>query len=845
MKKRGKKRRGRLSTKKKIVAVYLILGFFLIGLVIFAGIKPFLINLLGAVATELKSTDLSSYPEMFVSKGKFNGYLVVGEKAQMIDSLALTDIASSMKIKVAAATNNSLSGDFWKVGNSAKLEMANSDASTGSIQGENLRDILNYIGAEKLGALADGIYKTGESRHPFKQYLYFDVSNTGTNELVKYAENDNETADVFFYVGSGNNIGQYKLEFTPSAKSSIYDATGAASSTGMVLKQFEDTKITLLGEKFTIVLARRAQQNSIKLTLMGGAANGSLVEGETQTYRLNGDDYTISLTYVDGTYAKFLVNGELTDTLQVGDVYKLADGKEIGVSELMYQSYAGGAHSADFFVGADKMILRDDDVTDTESDNELDVGGKTIGGADVIITGTDDNTFFAMSTIVVNMTAQDDYYLGANDNLSSVIKSAGDDPEILFTNNWNIVFKGLSEAKSHEIKLNPSGDRKYKYIFYDGNGDKVDLPVFYAVNSTSISFSEEAAENCLILKKGVPIYKDDYFVVTGGDAGSGSAKSFALQYKGADKSTATSPKIKFKNLGSGTTLEYSIDISSTEAGSAVCDIKIGGYTFSVVSNQAETNNDFQISVSGTEDVDVVDYYGAQADFSNIPTSNCRTVSITSSAITIATADSSDYDSQAPAELVLTVGATATNKVTVSSFTIGGASNPLIGTGGVAYGYTSMGGKITYTSPSGSPNSFTYDYPKEQRLPLLYVTSGATSSVKSGDFAAVTVVDATKLDSEIASVAAQNLIVVGGPCVNTAAAELLGKPVDCTDGLTPGKARIKLLKNGNNWAMVVAGYGSVETRLAGEVLAHRWTELSGSEVEIEGTDYDDAVIKVIR
>ncbi|MEK6969766.1 MAG: hypothetical protein AABW48_05040, partial [Nanoarchaeota archaeon] len=639
------------------------------------------------------------------------------------------------------------------------------------------------------------------------------------------------------------NIGQYKLEFTSSAKSNIYDATGTASTTGTILKQFEDAKITLLGEKFTIVLARRAQQNSIKLTLMGGAVNGSLLEGETQSYLLNGNTYKISLTYVDSTYAKFSVNGEITDKLQVGDVYKLADGKEIGVSELMYQSYAGGVHSADFFVGADKIILRDDDVTNTESDNELDVGGKTIGGADVIITGTDDNTFFALSTIVINMTAQDDYYVGANANLSSVIKFSGDDPEILFTNNWDIQFKGLSEANSHEIKLNPSGDRRYKYIFYDGNGDKVDLPLFYAVDSSTISFSEEAAESCIHLKKGVPIYKNDYFVLTGGDASSGSAKSFALQYKGADKSTATSPKIKFKNLGNGETLEYSIDTSSAEIGSAVCDIKLGGYSFAVVSNQVKTNNDFQISVSGSEDVDIVDYYGAQADVSNIPVSNCRNTSVASSAITITTADSSDYDNQAPAAIVLTVGATTTNKVTISSFTVGGTSNPLIGEGSIDYGYTSMGGKITYASLSSSPNSFTYDYPKEQRLPLLYVTSGATTPA-SGDLIAVNIIDATKLDSEIVNTKAQNLIVVGGACVNTVAAALLGNPANCVGEISPGKARIKLVQTGENKAVLIIGYGSAETRLAGEVLAHRWTELSGKEVEIEGTDYLDATIKVV-
>ncbi|MEK6900653.1 MAG: hypothetical protein AABX05_06005, partial [Nanoarchaeota archaeon] len=108
--------------------------------------------------------------------------------------------------------------------------------------------------------------------------------------------------------------------------------------------------------------------------------------------------------------------------------------------------------------------------------------------------------------------------------------------------------------------------------------------------------------------------------------------------------------------------------------------------------------------------------------------------------------------------------------------------------------------------------------------------------------AVTFVDATNLDSEVADVKAQNLVVVGGPCVNTVAAELLGSPADCTEGFTPGKARVKLFEHANgNLAMLVAGYSGADTRLAGKVVANRASELMGKEVVVEGTTYADATI----
>ncbi|MFH1395823.1 MAG: hypothetical protein ABIG93_00330, partial [archaeon] len=90
----------------------------------------------------------------------------------------------------------------------------------------------------------------------------------------------------------------------------------------------------------------------------------------------------------------------------------------------------------------------------------------------------------------------------------------------------------------------------------------------------------------------------------------------------------------------------------------------------------------------------------------------------------------------------------------------------------------------------------------------------------------------------------NLVVVGGPCVNTVAAELMGNPADCTEGFTPGKSRVKLFTQANgNVAMLVAGYSGADTRLAGKVIAHRYADANfkGTEVEIEGTTYTDASI----
>ena len=114
----------------------------------------------------------------------------------------------------------------------------------------------------------------------------------------------------------------------------------------------------------------------------------------------------------------------------------------------------------------------------------------------------------------------------------------------------------------------------------------------------------------------------------------------------------------------------------------------------------------------------------------------------------------------------------------------------------------------------------------------------------------TLSDAAKLDSEISDIYAQNLIVVGNSCVNTVAAKLLGSPLDCTSGFSPGKSKVKLFKSLNyaeEWyyAMLVAGYSGADTRLAAKVVANKPELLTGMEVEIEGITWTDAEVNTVE
>lgn len=138
-----------------------------------------------------------------------------------------------------------------------------------------------------------------------------------------------------------------------------------------------------------------------------------------------------------------------------------------------------------------------------------------------------------------------------------------------------------------------------------------------------------------------------------------------------------------------------------------------------------------------------------------------------------------------------------------------------------------------------------DASSSDNLAGTYIAARMRYTNEEGESIPVTVVDAFKLDSEIASATAQNLIVLGNPCYNNVSAELLGNPADCDEGFTPGQGRIKLFQHANeNYALLVAGYSDADTTLAAQVLGDRSDEISGDEVIVEGTTVDDATLRCL-
>ena len=204
------------------------------------------------------------------------------------------------------------------------------------------------------------------------------VSEGELVELNVAVQDDEDVTADFLYFKSGSEMGRYLLEFTSSLESDVDDSAGSQTSTGLYLTDIEDTAITMFGKDYTIVQARRTSSvgNNVKLTLMGGAVRDTLLEGNTKTYTIGGTDYETTVDFVDANSAKFTVNGEGTRDLLDGETDKLSDGTTLGVSEILYQDYAGGVHQATFFLGAQKLEIKDTNINNI---NKYDYKNSTMG----------------------------------------------------------------------------------------------------------------------------------------------------------------------------------------------------------------------------------------------------------------------------------------------------------------------------------------------------------------------------------------------------------------------------------------------------------------------------------
>ena len=683
---------------------------------------------------------------------------------------------------------------------------------------ESIRQVDTYIDKDSLPILADVEITNEKGTAKYEQFFYFDDQTTSR---VTYQEDDNENIGLFFKIDSGRTIARYVMEFSNNLESDV--------ATDSSYEDIEDEEIVMLGKTYTIITAVNTSAGVTDLTLMSGANKVIVSNGEELTVA----GKTISVLVSATNEARFTVDGETTAKLAKGGTAKLDDGTYLGVSDITYQSFAGGIMQATAYVGADKIELKDGSnmVVNAETINEANVNiSDTISGGDVSI-----------DTITINMTAEDDLYVPEGGKLSAAADL--DEPEVLITQNWDIVYSGLDDNEYTEIKLRKSTDSKIILDFENINGDEISLPLFFTNTSGVFGGQKEGYE--LILNASSNITKNQYFILNTADpttaANANNARSYVVQYKGSDKSTDTNPKMKFNIIGVDNSKEVSL---SSETSS----LKLGGSTFTFNCSSTATVNDCDIRLTSSGYATYNTAPNVNGTLSNyIRTKNNVLINITDtnvseanhSMITHVTDQSSDWtvkfqldDTEADGDQYV-----LTTEKDIVLATYSNNSDGEFGTtfnGGNASSWISdpddntkstyidtYGVEVDYVNPSSAPASVTLKVPKSIVTPKVYVTSGAVTggTTAAGGLAPIVA------DSAISTVQGSNLVVVGGSCINSVAAKLLGSDsplcgADFTAKTTVGAGSYVIDTFASPYtagkvAMLVAGYEAADTTAAAQ------------------------------
>ena len=625
--------------------------------------------------------------------------------------------------------------ESWKIENGEdKLEI-----------GESINDVITEIGSQEINALAENIWLVDGIEYNYEQSLSFD-SEDAQNEIVTFAGDFNNNkaqveelaedgwkSGIYFQIKEDQQIAKYGLNFESPVSSEIDNADR--------LTDLQGTIFTLFDKVYLVSKAEKIYQHGVRLTLMDTSFNyvkyleledhdisddtstyykdvqeGSLLEGESKTYTIDGQEYNVILVFTDSSNkALFNINGEPTPLMNMGDGIIISDGITLSLDDVLYQDYAGGVHQAEFSlkaIGSSKMRFND----------------QTIDGADVIIKGTINNGAASISSIGVEMVAQDDYYVAPGETLLE--QPELENKNLLFAKNFDIKFDGLDPAvETDEISIKDrSGEREYWLTFTNNADQEIDFPLVYAIGGSEMRLGNK---DDLFYLNNSEIADEGYFILNGDKTK--DSVSHVVQYKGADDNAVSDPKMKFKILATGETVDRPVSFDSN--GIATTSLKLSGVTYTIKSVGDTSKYDYNISVSGGMDTSSSNAYGLE---NYVIAKGGAKITITEG-ITDSNAKKINVDISLidPNNVGDSVAASLEDPYPISSFDIIAVDTKVDFTNyaGIdltspandqnnAYGYSANGAFVKLYSPVmvEHADSLVIDWPETQRLPQLYLTT---------------------------------------------------------------------------------------------------------------------------
>jgi hypothetical protein len=806
----------------------------------------------------------ATYPSPFVVGSDSDVAIVYGSGVgvssldQTNAALIYGDLAARLGTGTGGAGGSVSGGDSVLLAKASdKLNINNTwgGVYTGTITSDNLKTLL-----------VDGTYVASDN----DEFDYEQKIAIGFPELKQFRDSDYEaliglterTPVVGFRLTANQYVMNYTVDF-------LTDVTSDVTS-GLRMEDIEGSDLKLMGKTYYVSELNNGTATASfgKMILLDSANTGSVKEGETVTV----SGHEVSIDWIDSAHVSFNIDGVLapsSGTLHVGDSTKLSDGSYLGVKSIKSKDVSGTVGSATFSIGTGKLEIN--------HGSDIKMNDDTVSGVKAYVY----KSTAKLDKIVIEWRTQDESFLTPGHELLmpgfGAVKFSMNN---LIRNTEEKVI--LEKDGDTSIKMTVpirSGTVDFNLLWANASGDfagigKSSTEQMATTNSTNLTYYYRFG--------GEQLY--DYFFATYNNSKEG--ESYKLQarikeqtgnnrnvtdiYKDTDEGwvKVCSDKSAATTCDIGSISLYIQEVNYTNGGNQSAIIRYVGTDGVVSFHHIITEGGLTIYLpfrynvtlgSNIQDGDENAVACLQPGYMNFTNTSTAGHSADSAYIFM-DGENKDGTLGAGTGFNFTLDRTGTTdsyKLHVVSVNHAGSG------GGSAYGAEEVGDSSgvyqIYVKDDVAPRVVHYTKPNEDWAEVYYPTgeSETYAEVFLTEAGAVLVPGAggasqlgeiLVLDTQVSTVSSKNLIVVGGSCINSVAANLVGGAY-CGSawtektGVGTGQFLIKSYTGkytAGKIALLVAGYEYADTTVATTALK---TKVIDTSKEYTGTTSTTTVTEV--
>ena len=637
--------------------------------------------------------------------------------------------------------------------------------------GDSLTGIYSVLDDGELEEfLADGTYKDGDIKEDYEQTITLESKNLGLFSVKDYK---NKEPTFGFQWANGDQILTYEITFDNE----------------IPWADLAETDLPIMDKTFYVISAKQGE-----IVMLDSAEKLVVSEGDSTT--LAGK--TVSIEYIDTGKVKFNVDGEITKTLGNHEYAELDDGSYIVANDIMYASKESGVSKVEFSIGAGQIVLTDG--------AEVEINDDALDGVEAVFSGTT-----GLTTLAFEWSADGKTFLTEENALTMPAPF----------DSIKLVFNGLNFPSSAEtIALEPGEtltlameNYELPLMWWDGSsallGEEDYLLKLAVANNATVYNSSAVA-----LTGGIEVKVDNRMLVTAFDTDLADIETLYLEVTALDYKTDSSFTVTLKDLLSGKTVTFKDKLDSEEVG----DIEI---TLAGVNSE---NAYFKFTGTGLN----YNYAVSETGMLVVLPTDVSSVNESTSATITFTEQDKDGDVGDGASITANVVATTDDTLHVNGHSLTGDDVEESEDVMIAHQASDLASKVIWDT-SEDDNEFEIQY-YGQEVTAQVMVVGGDATISEGES---TLGNILVKDSEVSSVATKNLIVVGGSCINSAAAALVGG-TKCgaawteATGIGTGQFLIKGYEDSTittGLALLVAGYEAEDTVKATTYLTNKVVDTS--------------------